>query len=111
MGVADRSAFHYDSLQDGNDAQAREITRRLEALLGTRLRFLGLPDTPQQENSMDCGMHVCMNMKHLLLSRLLQASARENVNMSLGGKRQDAAHGRREMLKLIEKLRSRAIRR
>jgi len=111
VGVADRVAFHYDSLQDGNDAQARAITRRLEVLLCTRLRFLSLPDTPQQENSMDCGVHVCMTMKHLLLNRLLQASASESVDMSMGNRRQDASQGRRSMLKLIEKLRSSALRR
>lgn len=113
VGVANRVAFHYDSLQDGNDAQARAITRRLEFLLGKRLGFYGLPDTPQQENSMDCGMHVCMTMHHLLVHRLLQASASQSVDMSMGtcNKRQDASQGRKEMLKLIEKLRFRAIRR
>jgi len=110
VGVANRVAFHYDSLQEGNNAQARDITRRLEVLLNKRLGFFGLPDTPQQENSMDCGMHVCMTMYHLLVHRLLQASASESVDMSMGNKRQDASQGRKEMLKLIEKLRFRAIR-
>lgn len=110
VGVADRVAFHYDSLQDTNDPQARDMTRRLESLLGSRLRFMWLPDTPQQENTADCGVHVCMNMKYLLLHRLLQGFSYQSVDMSMGGKRQDASHGRREMLKLIEKLRSRALR-
>lgn len=111
VGVSDRAAFHYDSLMEGNDHVAREVTARLQRLLGEKLRFFGLPNTPQQENSMDCGMHVCMTMKHLLLNRLLRATASENVDMSMGGKRQDAQQGRRDMLKLIEKLRARALRR
>lgn len=110
VGVIDKVAFHYDSLQDTNDPQARSMARRLEILLGSKLRYVWLADTPQQENTADCGMHVCMNMKHLLLHRLLQGTPHQIVDMSMGGKRQDASHGRREMLKLIEKIRSRAMR-
>ncbi|KAI5810221.1 Ulp1 protease family protein [Peziza echinospora] len=110
VGLQDRVAFHYDSMMDGNDRFAREVTKKLEVLLNRRMSFYSLPDTPQQDNSSDCGMHVCMTMKHLLLRRLLQAPASQNVDMSMAGKRQDATQGRKDMLKLIEKLRSRAIR-
>lgn len=110
VGVVDKVAFHYDSLQDTNDPQARDMTRRLEVLLGSKLRFMWLPDTPQQENTTDCGVHVCMNMQYLLLRRLLRASPHQAVEMSMAGKRQDASHGRKDMLKIIEKLRSTAIR-
>ena len=111
VGLQDRVAFHYDSLMEGNEKVAREVTRKLEALLGRRIRFYSLPDTPQQANSSDCGVHVCLTMKHLLLKRLLQAPSSQNVDMSMSGKRQDATQGRKEMLKLIERLRARAIRR
>ncbi|KAF8472765.1 hypothetical protein BDZ91DRAFT_448849 [Kalaharituber pfeilii] len=110
VGVYDGVAFHYDSLMDSNDAVARKVNSLLQKLLDQKLRFLSLPDTPQQENSMDCGMHVCMNMKHLLLNRLLLATSKESVDMSMGGRRQDATQGRRDMLKLIEKLRAKALR-
>jgi sentrin-specific protease 8 len=63
---------------------------------------MNLEDSPQQENSSDCGVYVCIQMRHLLLKRLLSANAREKVSMSMGGKLVDANGGRKEMLKTIE---------
>jgi len=72
---------------------------------------VNLDDSPQQENSSDCGVYVCIEMRHLLMRRLLAANAREKVNMSMGGKLVDAAGGRKEMLKIIETFRKEGERR
>lgn len=86
-------------------------TRKISQLLGRNLRFLNLDDSPQQENSSDCGVYVCMLMRHLLLKRLLSVNAREKVSMSMGGKFIDANGGRKEMLKIIETFRKEGERR
>lgn len=66
------------------------------------MRFDNLGDTPQQDNGMDCGVHVCWMMKHLLVRRLLGAGASQQVDMSLAGRRVDAGKMRREMLRVCE---------
>lgn len=72
---------------------------------------MNLDDSPQQENSSDCGVYVCIQMRHLLLKRLLSANAKEKVSMSMAGKLVDAAGGRKEMLKIIENFRKEGERR
>lgn len=72
---------------------------------------MNLDDSPQQENSSDCGVYVCIQMRHLLLKRLLSANAKEKVSMSMGGKLVDAHGGRKEMLKIIETFRREGERR
>ncbi len=72
---------------------------------------MNLDDSPQQENSGDCGVFVCILMRHLLLKRLLSANAREKVSMSMGGKLVDAKGGRKEMLTIIEEYRKEGERR
>jgi len=54
---------------------------------------------------------VCIQMRHLLLKRLLSANAKEKVSMSMGGKLVDASGGRKEMLKIIENFRKEGERR
>ena len=75
------------------------------------MKFLNLEDSPQQENGSDCGVYVCIQMRHLLLKRLLSANAREKVSMSMGGKLVDANGGRKEMLRTIENFRKEGERR
>lgn len=104
-------AFHYDSLDGLNGDAAQMVHRKLEQLLGFRLALQELHDTPQQDNGMDCGVHVCWAMKHLLVNRLLQVGSKGIVEMSLGGHRCDAAKFRRSMLKICEGLRKKASRR
>jgi sentrin-specific protease 8 len=111
VSVIDGVAFHYDSLSPSNYLDAQLATRQLERLLGRPLRFMNLEDSPQQENSSDCGVYVCIQMRHLLLKRLLAANAREKISMSMGGKVIDAQGGRKEMLKIIETFRKEGERR
>lgn len=111
VGVNDRVAFHYDSLSPANYDEARLVCRQLEILLGFSLRFSDLDDTPQQDNGSDCGVHVCWAMRHLLVKRLLAVEREKEVEMSLIGKKVDAAGYRREMFKICEALRKKASRR
>ena len=112
VSVIDGVAFHYDSLSPSNEDEARHATRALGQLLGRPgLRFLNLDDSPQQENGSDCGVYVCLQMKHLLLRRLLRHTAKDKVTMSMAGRHIDAAGGRKEMLKTIEDFRREGQRR
>ncbi|KAM5347871.1 hypothetical protein ACJ41O_007695 [Fusarium nematophilum] len=111
VSTLDGVAFHYDSLGGANYAEANFATRKLASVLQRPLRFINLEDCPQQENGSDCGVFVCLLMRHLLVKRLLCANAREKVSMSMGGKMVDSYGGRKEMLRIIENLRKEGERR
>ncbi|KAL8700579.1 MAG: hypothetical protein Q9201_005373 [Fulgogasparrea decipioides] len=111
VSVVDGVAFHYDSLNPANKDRAITTSKKLSILLGKELQFMDLQDSPQQENGSDCGVFVCVQMKHLLMRKLLSANNREKINMSMGGKNIDAAHGRKDMLKVIEGFRKEGERR
>ncbi|KAK3694374.1 hypothetical protein B0T22DRAFT_452322 [Podospora appendiculata] len=111
VSVIDRVAFHYDSLGGANFYEAQKCADRLSKVLGIVLRFHQLEDCPQQENSNDCGVFVCILMRHLLIKRLLNANANEKVSMSMANKVIDSHGGRKEMLKIIESLRKEGERR
>lgn len=111
VSVVDGVAFHYDSLYTSNRSDAFQCTEKISRLLGVKLRFIHLQDTPQQENGSDCGVYVCLFMKHLLLKRLLMVRTNEKVSMSMGGKKIDAREGRKEMLRIIEERRREGERR
>lgn len=111
VSLADGVAFHYDSLAQSNFNEARLATLKIGQLLDRRLEFVHLYDTPQQQNSSDCGVFVCIEMKHLLLKKILRASPNERVNMALGGNVVDASKGRKKMLKIIDDFRKEAEKR
>jgi sentrin-specific protease 8 len=111
VSAIDGVAFHYDSLGGANYAEANLATRKVSEILRRPLKFVNLEDTPQQENGSDCGIFVCLLMRHLLVKRLLSANAREKVSMSMGGKMVDSNGGRKEMLRIIENLRKEGERR
>lgn len=111
VSVIDRVAFHYDSLGGSNFSAAKRGVERLSFVLGVSLRFHQLEDTPQQENSKDCGVFVCILMRHLLIKRLLNANSTEKVSMSMAGKMIDSRGGRKEMLRIVESLRKEGERR
>ena len=111
VSVIDGVSFHYDSMNPSNYREAQNASHKLSQLLERPLRFVNLEDSPQQDNSSDCGVYVCIQMRHLLLKRLLSANAREKVSMSMSGKLVDASGGRKEMLRTIESLRKEGERR
>lgn len=111
VSALDGVAFHYDSLGGANYAEANYATRKVSEILRRPLRFVNLEDSPQQENGSDCGIFVCLLMRHLLVKRLLSANAREKVSMSMAGKMVDSNGGRKEMLRIIENLRKEGERR
>lgn len=111
VSVIDGVAFHYDSLNPSNFNEAEKVTGQMSQLLGRPLKFIDLEDSPQQENGSDCGVFVCMQMRHLLVKRLLSATAKDKVKMSMVGKTVIAAAGRKEMLKVIEGFRREGERR
>lgn len=111
VSVVDGVSFHYDSLQPANRSEANMASHKIGQMLGKPLRFEDLSDSPQQENSSDCGVFVCIQMRHLLVRRLLQADAQSKVNMSMAGKGINASAGRKEMLRMIEDFRKEGERR
>lgn len=111
ISVVDGFAFHYDSLPPGNRNDAQAATSKMVQLLGKPLHFISLEDSPLQENGSDCGVFVCLNMRHLLLKRLLMVRSDEKVSMSMGGRRVDAREGRREISRIIESFRREGERR
>lgn len=111
VGLSDRIAFHYDSLDSANFSEAQIVHSKLEQLLGYTLKLANLRDTPQQDNGSDCGVHVCWAMRQLLVTRLLVIERQKEAEMSLGGCRVDASKMRREMYRVCERLRKKAGRR
>jgi sentrin-specific protease 8 len=111
VSTIDGVAFHYDSLGHANLQEARLATAQLSKVLNMQLRFQQLEDCPQQENGSDCGVYVCILMRHLLVKRLLNANAREKVSMSMANKVVDSYGARKEMMKIIESLRKEGERR
>ncbi len=111
VSVIDGVAFHYDSMSPSNHTEGQIATNKLCRLLGRPLRFMDLPDSPQQSNSSDCGVYVCLQMRHLLMKRLLHANSNTKISMSMAGKVIDAEGGRKEMLHVIEKFRKEGERR
>ncbi|KAL2860667.1 putative Rho guanyl nucleotide exchange factor [Aspergillus lucknowensis] len=111
ISIVDGIAFHYDSLPPGNYWEARTVTMKFGALLNRPIRFINLEDSPVQENGSDCGVFVCLSMRHLLLKRLLKANSNEKISMSLGGWKVDARSGRKEIAKIIEGFRKEGERR
>jgi sentrin-specific protease 8 len=111
VSIVDGVAFHYDSMPPGNQNEAHHVTQKLSKLINKPLRFINLHDSPLQDNMSDCGVFVCLNMRHLLLKRLLMVRTDSKVSMSLGGRAVDAAAGRKEMLKIIDEFRREGERR
>ncbi len=111
VSVADGVAFHYDSLHPSNRQEANHATYQLSHLLGRGLQYMDLLDAPQQQNSSDCGVFVCILMRYLLLKKLLMAHAKEKISMSLGATTVDATTGRKDMLRIIEGFRKEGERR
>jgi sentrin-specific protease 8 len=111
VSIVDGVAFHYDSLSSANIFDAKLVSHKISQLLGKPLRFINLEDCPQQENSVDCGVYVCLLMQHLLMSKLLLAQSQEKISMSMRGKAVDASGGRKEIMRIIDERRKEGERR
>lgn len=107
--LIDGKVFHYDSLRPSNYEAARVGAYKLSQVTGIRLELTDFEDAPQQENGSDCGMFVCLNMKELLLKKLLRTERGGRVDMSLRGEKINAHAGRKEMTNIIDDLRRQAI--
>lgn len=107
VSIRDGLAFHYDSMRGNNAQEGEKATRRLSQLLGLNspLQFVNLEKTPQQANSNDCGVFVCLLMKHLLLEKLLKNHHGQKVDMSVDHKSINAAQGRKRLKELIDEKR------
>jgi sentrin-specific protease 8 len=111
VSIVDGVAFHYDSMPPGNQQEAHHVTQKMSRLINKPIKFIHLEDSPLQDNSSDCGVFVCVNMRHLLLKRLLLVQTDAKVSMSLGRQEVDASLARKEMLRLIDDLRREGERR
>ncbi|KAI0141279.1 hypothetical protein BJ166DRAFT_96591 [Pestalotiopsis sp. NC0098] len=111
VSVIDGVAFHYDSLEGSNNEEALICLRRLEHVLHKKLRFHHLSECPQQDNGSDCGVFVCIIMRHLLVKRLLAVNAGEKISMSMAHKAIDAIGARKEMITIVNSLRKEGERR
>jgi sentrin-specific protease 8 len=107
----DRRAFYYDSYRSMLVRQARDACQVISGLLGFKIDFVDLKDTPQQKDSSSCGVFICWAMKHLLVRRLLAVESNRSVDMSLAEKDMDLVSVREEMQRLILNLRQMACRR
>ncbi|KAF2740519.1 cysteine proteinase [Polyplosphaeria fusca] len=111
VSIIDGVSFHYDSLAPSNDPDARSTSAKLEILLGRKLRFIHMDDSPQQENGSDCGVFVCLLMRYLLMKRLLRADATKKITMSMKDHDVNAQEGRKMMMRTIDARRKEAERR
>jgi len=107
VSVIDGLAFHYDSLSPSNYNEATLATNKISQLLGKPLRFYNL-DSPQQQNSSDSGIYVCVIMRYLLLKRLLSASVQNKVNMAMDMKIIYVSGARKEISRVINAFRKEA---
>ncbi|KAK3903117.1 hypothetical protein C8A05DRAFT_43599 [Staphylotrichum tortipilum] len=111
VSIVDRLALHYGSLGSSNGRTARRAVGQLGLVLNVTFDFHQVEDMPQQENSKDCGVFVCMLMHHLIFKRLLKTGPTEIVSMSMSGKMIDIRGGRKEMLRVVKALRKEGKRR
>jgi sentrin-specific protease 8 len=109
VSLIDDVAFHYDSLRPSNYEPARLATKKLEQVVGKKLTFVDIEDTPQQDNGSDCGIYVCQNMDILTREKLLETEKAKKIDMSLGQTKWDADNVRRNMVATIDDLRKKAI--
>lgn len=96
ISLVDGVAFHYNSLAD-HPHVADKIVHQLSILIQKPLRFLDMDMVPQQTNSRDCGVFVCMFMEELLVNRLLVIDGTQKITMSLQGNKMNAKKGRKRL--------------
>jgi sentrin-specific protease 8 len=70
------------------------------------LQYKQLDEGPQQENTSDSGVYVCLLMRHLLVERLLTGGWDVKIDMDLRDQVLDVKAGRKQMLDIIQTYRS-----
>ena len=85
VSLKDNVAFHYDSMSRTNEDNAKLATQKLKKYLRSEddIRFVDIENSPQQSNSSDCGVYVCLLMRHLLAQKLLTRHLGEQVDMNV----------------------------
>ncbi|KAA8909323.1 Ulp1 protease family protein [Sphaerosporella brunnea] len=111
LSMNDRVAFHYDSVCNYHHSTAVTIIQNLGSVLGLDLKLVEMKNTPQQDNTWDCGVYVLWAMKHLLVRRLLAVDRDKLVDMCLRGKRLNPEKMRTEVIAVMDALRKQACRR
>lgn len=111
VSIIDGVSFHYDSMYPHNREEARATNQTLELVLGKELKLVDMNDAPQQDNGSDCGVYVCLIMRHLLVERLLKVDARNKITMTMRAEDVNSQAGRKEMIRLIEEMRREGERR
>ena len=101
VSTIDKVAYHYDSCSPLNRAVAEQCSDQIGKLLNERIVFTHTK-SPQQGDSRDSGVFVCLLMVFLLTQNLLQRPTREKFNADLSRKTVDASGGRRSILEMIE---------
>lgn len=102
IGVADKCALYYDTMEGSNLNVSVKTTKQLGHLLNKSFQFFCVP-TPQQVNMSDCGVLVC-EITALLLSRLIESNENDKVDLSLENIAFVAAAGRTFILTVIMEL-------
>jgi sentrin-specific protease 8 len=107
VSLSDGVAFHYNSSDITQIAE--QVVRSLSEFTRQPLRFSDIKDVPQQRNTSDCGVYMCLFMEELLVHRLLQKDGSEKVSMSLRHYNVQPRAGRRKIKNIIKNERAVAL--
>lgn len=75
---ADQTCHHYDSMNQGNIQAAKRVWNFLRISTKARLQFIQA-DTPQQQNSCDCGLYVICITEFLCQQKLSSVMSNSSV--------------------------------
>lgn len=98
ISIPEQLVVHYSSLPQPHGNQ--DIVRGLATKIAdwcrwTKVTFQDMDEAPQQSSTDgNCGVHVCITMRYLLIRRLLQANPRQRVSVQLSRKKLDGVKGR-----------------
>jgi sentrin-specific protease 8 len=107
VSLRDGVAFHYNSSDITQIAD--RVVRNLEKFTAKPLRFSDIRDVPQQRNTSDCGVYMCLFMEELLVHRLLMKDGSQKVSMSLRQLKVHPKSGRRKIKDVIKREREQAL--
>ncbi|KAK4627041.1 hypothetical protein CLAFUW4_03992 [Fulvia fulva] len=97
----DQLACHYDPHTNRNHALAERVTKRISSFLDKPLKFLDVPDTPQQPHDKDSGIFVCLFMQQLI-TKLQSTHESQKVEAGLMGKAVEVKAARKGIYKIAK---------